>query len=122
MESGGWAVPRRRSIGLEPPRGRAGAGVFNALLHQRLTPSRQGVPERRAGRRMFRLGNRVTRIRNNYDNVRSSVLNGTVGVVAALNSGKQTETVRTDEDEPIGFDEARQAGPRLCDDDPPLPG
>jgi exodeoxyribonuclease V alpha subunit len=71
---------------------------------------------------MFRVGDRVTQIRQNYDNVRSSVLNGTVGVVAALSSGKQTETVRTDEDEPIGFDEARRAGPRLCDDDPPLSG
>jgi exodeoxyribonuclease V alpha subunit len=100
--------PRRDVQVLTPMhRGPAGAGALNGLLQQRLTPARDGAPERRAGGRAFRVGDKVSQIRNNYDKGRAGVFNGTVGVVTALSTEDQTLTVRTDEDELVdyGFDE-----------------
>jgi exodeoxyribonuclease V alpha subunit len=100
--------PRRDVQVLAPMhRGPAGAGALNTLLQQRLTPHRDGEPERRLGGRVFRIGDKVTQIRNNYDKGQTGVFNGTVGVVTALSTDEQTLTVRTDEDELIdyGFDE-----------------
>ena len=85
-------------------RGPAGAGALNTLLQQRLTPGREGLPERRVGGRVFRIGDKVTQIRNNYDKGAAGVFNGTLGVVTALSTEEQTLTVRTDEDEPIDYD------------------
>ncbi len=85
-------------------RGPAGAGALNTLLQQHLTPGRDGQAERRSGGRVFRVGDKVTQIRNNYDKGQAGVFNGTVGVVTALDPDEQTLTVRTDEDEQIGYD------------------
>ncbi|MDG6107340.1 ATP-dependent RecD-like DNA helicase [Dactylosporangium aurantiacum] len=85
-------------------RGPAGAGALNGLLQQRLTPGRDGLPERRAGGRVFRIGDKVTQIRNNYDKGQAGVFNGTLGVITALSTDEQTLTVRTDEDESIDYD------------------
>jgi exodeoxyribonuclease V alpha subunit len=85
-------------------RGPAGAGTLNTLLQQQLTPARDGLPERRAGGRVFRIGDKVTQIRNNYDKGRAGVFNGTLGVISAINTDEQTLTVRTDEDETIDYD------------------
>jgi exodeoxyribonuclease V alpha subunit len=105
-------VPRR--FGLDPRRdiqvlapmhrGPAGAGALNTLLQQRLTPGHEGQPERRAGGRVFRIGDKVTQIRNNYDKGQAGVFNGTLGVVTALSVEDQSLTIRTDEDEDIGYD------------------
>jgi exodeoxyribonuclease V alpha subunit len=97
--------PRRDVQVLAPMhRGPAGAGALNTLLQQQLTPGRDGMPERRVGGRVFRVGDKVTQIRNNYDKGTAGVFNGTVGVVTALDPVEQTLTVRTDEDEDIGYD------------------
>ncbi|EST37996.1 helicase [Streptomycetaceae bacterium MP113-05] len=85
-------------------RGPAGAGTLNGLLQQAVTPARPDLPERRFGGRVFRVGDKVTQIRNNYDKGENGVFNGTVGVVTALDVDDQRLTVRTDEDEEVGYD------------------
>ncbi|NMO53369.1 ATP-dependent RecD-like DNA helicase [Actinoplanes sp. TBRC 11911] len=101
-----FGLDPRRDIQVLAPmhRGPAGAGALNTLLQQRLTPPREGLPERRAGGRVFRVGDKVTQIRNNYDKGQAGVFNGTLGVITALNPDEQTLTVRTDEDESIDYD------------------
>jgi exodeoxyribonuclease V alpha subunit len=108
-------IPRR--FGLDPRRdvqvltpmhrGPAGAGNLNALLQEKLTPYREGQPERRYGSRVFRVGDKVTQLRNNYDKGAAGVFNGTVGVVTAMSLEDGKLTVVTDEDESVdyGFDE-----------------
>ena len=108
-------IPRR--FGLDPRRdvqvlapmhrGPAGAGNLNLLLQERLTPQRDGQPERRYGGRVFRVGDKVTQLRNNYDKGAAGVFNGTVGVVSAMSMEDGKLTVITDEDESVdyGFDE-----------------
>jgi exodeoxyribonuclease V alpha subunit len=101
-----FGLDPRRDIQVLAPmhRGPAGAGALNTVLQQRLTPGREGQPERRLGGRVFRVGDKVTQIRNNYE---KGVFNGTLGVVTALSTEDQLLTVRTDEDEQVdyGFDE-----------------
>jgi exodeoxyribonuclease V alpha subunit len=101
-----FGLDPRRDIQILTPmhRGAAGAGALNTLLQQKLTPTREGQPERRVGGRVFRIGDKVTQIRNNYDKGTAGVFNGTLGVVTALSPDDQTLTVRTDEDEDIDYD------------------
>ncbi|MEV4846145.1 ATP-dependent RecD-like DNA helicase [Micromonospora matsumotoense] len=97
--------PRRDVQVLAPMhRGPAGAAALNTLLQQRLTPHREGQPERRMGGRVFRIGDKVTQIRNNYDKGQAGVFNGTLGIVTALTPEEQTLTVRTDEDENLDYE------------------
>ncbi|WP_019030241.1 ATP-dependent RecD-like DNA helicase [Salinispora arenicola] len=97
--------PRRDVQVLTPMhRGPAGSGTLNTLLQQRLTPHQEGLPERRAGGRVFRVGDKVTQIRNNYDKGQAGVFNGTLGIVTDLSAEEQTLTVHTDEDESIDYD------------------
>ena len=53
---------------------------------------------------MFRVGDKVTQLRNNYDKGAAGVFNGTTGVVTGLSLEDHALTVRTDEDEEIGYD------------------
>jgi exodeoxyribonuclease V alpha subunit len=97
--------PRRDVQVLAPMhRGPAGAGALNTLLQEALTPARPDVPERRFGGRIFRVGDKVTQLRNNYDKGANGVFNGTLGVVAALDSDAQQLTVRTEEDEDVDYE------------------
>ncbi|MFD3803360.1 ATP-dependent RecD-like DNA helicase [Streptomyces sp. NPDC058619] len=97
--------PRRDVQVLAPMhRGPAGAGNLNALLQQAITPARPNLPEKRFGGRVFRVGDKVTQVRNNYEKGANGVFNGTVGVVTALDPDEQRLTVRTDEDEEIGYE------------------
>ncbi|WP_059013289.1 SF1B family DNA helicase RecD2 [Streptomyces specialis] len=97
--------PRRDVQVLTPMhRGPAGAGTLNGLLQQSITPARPGLPEKRFGGRVFRVGDKVTQIRNNYEKGANGVFNGTVGVVTGLDPVEQRLTVRTDEDEEVGYD------------------
>ncbi|MFD3547643.1 ATP-dependent RecD-like DNA helicase [Streptomyces sp. NPDC058655] len=97
--------PRRDVQVLAPMhRGPAGAGNLNGLLQQAITPARPNLPEKRFGGRVFRVGDKVTQIRNNYEKGANGVFNGTVGVVTALDPDEQRLTVRTDEDEEIGYE------------------
>jgi ATP-dependent RecD-like DNA helicase SH3 domain len=102
-DDGRFGLDPRRDIQVLTPmhRGPAGAGALNGLLQQRLTPGREGQPERRIGGRVFRIGDKVTQIRNNYDKGTNGVFNGTLGVAIALSAEDQTLSVRTDEDETI---------------------
>jgi exodeoxyribonuclease V alpha subunit len=101
-----FGLDSRRDIQVLAPmhRGPAGAGNLNVLLQQALTPHREGAPERRFGGRVFRVGDKVTQIRNNYDKGANGVFNGTGGVVDGIDPVNQKLTVRTDEDEEIGYD------------------
>ncbi|MEU8551458.1 SF1B family DNA helicase RecD2 [Streptomyces roseoverticillatus] len=97
--------PRRDVQVLAPMhRGPAGAGTLNGLLQQAITPARPDLPERRFGGRVFRVGDKVTQVRNNYEKGQNGVFNGTVGVVTGLDAVEQRLTVRTDEDEEVGYD------------------
>ncbi|MEU8582649.1 SF1B family DNA helicase RecD2 [Streptomyces abikoensis] len=101
-----FGLDPRRDIQVLAPmhRGPAGAGTLNGLLQQAITPARPDLPERRFGGRVFRVGDKVTQIRNNYEKGENGVFNGTVGVVTALDEVEQRLTVRTDEDEEVGYD------------------
>ncbi|KNB49442.1 ATP-dependent RecD-like DNA helicase [Streptomyces caatingaensis] len=101
-----FGLDARRDVQVLAPmhRGPAGAGTLNGLLQQAITPARPDLPERRFGGRVFRVGDKVTQIRNNYDKGVNGVFNGTVGVVTALDEVEQRLTVRTDEDEEVGYD------------------
>ncbi|MFB6394874.1 ATP-dependent RecD-like DNA helicase [Polymorphospora sp. 2-325] len=101
-----FGLDPRRDIQVLTPmhRGPAGAGALNGLLQQKLTPGREGLPERRSGGRIFRIGDKVTQIRNNYDKGVAGVFNGTLGVITALSTEDQTLQVRTDEDELVDYD------------------
>ncbi len=85
-------------------RGPAGAGSLNTLLQEALTPSRENLPEKRFGGRVFKVGDKVTQIRNNYDKGSNGVFNGTLGVVTALDPVEQKLTIRTDEDEDVDYE------------------
>ncbi len=101
-----FGLDARRDVQVLAPmhRGPAGAGALNGLLQQAITPARPGLPEKRFGGRVFRVGDKVTQIRNNYEKGANGVFNGTVGVVTALDADEHRLTVRTDEDEEIGYD------------------
>ncbi|GAA0427070.1 ATP-dependent RecD-like DNA helicase [Streptomyces luteireticuli] len=101
-----FGLDARRDVQVLAPmhRGPAGAGTLNGLLQQAITPARPDLPERRFGGRVFRVGDKVTQIRNNYEKGENGVFNGTVGVVTALDEVEQRLTVRTDEDEEVGYD------------------
>ncbi|MEU9038998.1 ATP-dependent RecD-like DNA helicase [Streptomyces sp. NPDC048352] len=97
--------PRRDVQVLAPMhRGPAGAANLNGLLQQAITPARPGLPEKRFGGRVFRVGDKVTQIRNNYEKGANGVFNGTVGVVTGLDPDEQRLTVRTEEDEEVGYE------------------
>ncbi|MGW0362548.1 SF1B family DNA helicase RecD2 [Streptomyces sp. NPDC002990] len=101
-----FGLDPRRDIQVLAPmhRGPAGAGNLNGLLQQAITPARPDLPEKRFGGRVFRVGDKVTQIRNNYEKGANGVFNGTVGVVTALDPDEQRLTVRTEEDEEIGYE------------------
>jgi exodeoxyribonuclease V alpha subunit len=90
-------------------RGPAGAGNLNTLLQEALTPSRDGMPERRYGGRVFRVGDKVTQLRNNYDKGKAGIFNGTLATVTGMSMEEQTLTVLTDEDESVDYDFAELA-------------
>jgi hypothetical protein len=101
-----FGLDPRRDVQVLCPmhRGPAGAGNLNLLLQEALTPYREGAPERRHGGRVFRVGDKVTQLRNNYDKGTAGVFNGTTGVVTGMSLEDHALTVRTDEDEEIGYD------------------
>jgi exodeoxyribonuclease V alpha subunit len=104
-----FGLDARRDVQVLTPmhRGPAGAGNLNMLLQEKLTPFREGQPERRYGGRVFRVGDKVTQLRNNYDKGEAGIFNGTVGVITAMSLEDSKLTMLTDEDESVdyGFDE-----------------
>jgi exodeoxyribonuclease V alpha subunit len=100
-----FALDPRREVQVLCPmhRGAAGAGVLNERLQQVLTPARPGLPERRAGGRVYRVGDKVMQVRNNYDKGQAGVFNGSVGVITGLSVDDQELQVLLDEDEQVGY-------------------
>ncbi len=100
-----FGLDPRRDVQVLCPmhRGPAGAGNLNLLLQEALTPYREGQPERRYGGRAFRIGDKVTQLRNNYEKGAAGIFNGTVGVVTGMSLEDHQLTVRTDEDESVGY-------------------
>jgi exodeoxyribonuclease V alpha subunit len=108
-------LPRR--FGLDPRRdvqvlcpmyrGPAGAGALNERLQSALTPPREGLAERRAGGRAYRVGDKVMQVRNNYDKGVAGVFNGAVGVIVSVEPDDHELEVLLDTDERVayGFDE-----------------
>src|SRR5215216_5370482 len=75
-------------------RGDAGVGALNAALQERLNPTRDGVPEARAGGRAYRPGDRVLQLKNDYD---LGVFNGDLGTVRAVDPTEQELLVAWDD-------------------------
>lgn len=104
-----FGLDPRRDVQVITPmhRGPAGAGNLNTMLQEKLTPYREGQPERRYGAKVFRPGDKVTQLRNNYDKGEAGVFNGTVGVITGVAIEDSAVTVLTDEDERLeyAFDE-----------------
>jgi exodeoxyribonuclease V alpha subunit len=100
-----FGLDPRRDIQVLAPmhRGPAGAGNLNALLQEKLTPYREGQPERRYGGRVFRVGDKVTQLRNNYDKGAAGIFNGAVAVVTGMSLEESKLTVLTDEDESVDY-------------------
>jgi len=73
-------------------RGALGTGELNRALQERLNPS-SGTSELTRGERTFRRGDKVMQLRNDYD---KSVLNGDIGVIAAIDGDEAV--VRVDFD------------------------
>jgi exodeoxyribonuclease V alpha subunit len=62
-------------------RGEAGVGALNLRLQERLNPGREGIPEARAGGRVYRPGDRVLQQRNDYE---LQIFNGDLGTVQRI--------------------------------------
>jgi exodeoxyribonuclease V alpha subunit len=62
-------------------RGEVGVGALNVRLQERLNPGQDGIPEVRAGGRVYRPGDRVLQLRNDYE---LQVFNGDLGTVQRI--------------------------------------
>jgi exodeoxyribonuclease V alpha subunit len=81
-------------------RGDAGVGNLNRLLHERLNPAREGVPEARGGGRVYRPGDRVLQLRNDYT---LEVFNGDLGTVAAVDPVEQELVLALDDGREVRY-------------------
>jgi exodeoxyribonuclease V alpha subunit len=80
--------------------GTLGTRNLNAVLQDLLNPRRQSKGEPEEERGPFRVRDKVMQVRNNYD---KDVFNGDVGVVAAINTGSRTMSVKFDSGM-VGYD------------------
>jgi exodeoxyribonuclease V alpha subunit len=81
-------------------RGEAGVGMLNLLLQERLNPARPGLPELRAGGRVYRPGDRVLQLQNDYE---LSVFNGDLGTVQAVDPVEQQLTLVLDDGREVRY-------------------
>jgi exodeoxyribonuclease V alpha subunit len=81
-------------------RGEAGVGALNTLLQQRLNPSREGVPEARAGGRAYRPGDRVLQLKNDYD---LKVFNGDLGTIKVVDPAEQELVLALDDGRDVRY-------------------
>jgi exodeoxyribonuclease V alpha subunit len=75
-------------------RGEAGVGALNLRLQERLNPGHEGMPEARAGGRVYRPGDRVLQLRNDYE---LQVFNGDLGTVQHIDPVAQELTLVLDD-------------------------
>ena len=81
-------------------RGEVGVTALNRLLQERLTPGREGVPEARAGGRVYRAGDRVLQLKNNYE---LEVFNGDLGTVREIDAVEQELGVALDDGREVRY-------------------
>ena len=81
-------------------RGEAGVGTLNHRLQERLNPAREGIPEARAGGRIYRVGDRVLQLRNDYE---LEVFNGDLGMIEALDPIEQEVALRLDDGREVAY-------------------
>jgi exodeoxyribonuclease V alpha subunit len=81
-------------------RGEAGVGALNLRLQERLNPAREGVPEARAGGRVYRPGDRVLQLRNDYE---LQVFNGDLGSVQRVDPIAQELTLLLDDGREVRY-------------------
>ena len=81
-------------------RGEAGVGTLNLRLQDRLNPGREGMPEARAGGRVYRPGDRVLQLRNDYD---LQVFNGDLGTVQAVDPVEQELALLLDDGRTVRY-------------------
>jgi exodeoxyribonuclease V alpha subunit len=86
-------------------RGEAGVGALrvgalNLRLQERLNPGQEGMPEARAGGRIYRPGDRVLQLRNDYD---LQVFNGDLGTVQGVDPVEQELTLALDDGREVRY-------------------
>mgnify|MGYP001211925523 CR=1 FL=1 len=87
-------------------KGALGVDRLNALIQERLNPSRPGVAEARVGAEAFRPGDRVMQTKNNYDKM---VFNGDIGLIQSVDPAQRRIEV--------AFPERDEPGPVAYEDD-----
>jgi exodeoxyribonuclease V alpha subunit len=75
-------------------RGEAGVSALNQRLQERLNPGHEGMPEARAGGRVYRPGDRVLQLRNDYE---LQVFNGDLGTVKRIDPVAQELVLSLDD-------------------------
>jgi exodeoxyribonuclease V alpha subunit len=81
-------------------RGEAGVGALNLRLQERLNPGREGMPEARAGGRVYRQGDRVLQLRNDYE---LQIFNGDLGTVQRIDPIAQELTLVLDDGREVRY-------------------
>jgi exodeoxyribonuclease V alpha subunit len=75
-------------------RGEAGVSALNQRLQERLNPGPVGMPEARAGGRVYRPGDRILQLRNDYE---LQVFNGDLGTVKRIDPVAQELVLSLDD-------------------------
>jgi exodeoxyribonuclease V alpha subunit len=81
-------------------RGEAGVGALNLRLQERLNPGQEGMPEARAGGRVYRQGDRVLQLRNDYE---LQIFNGDLGTVQRIDPMAQELTLVLDDGREVRY-------------------
>jgi exodeoxyribonuclease V alpha subunit len=81
-------------------RGEAGVGALNLRLQERLNPGREGMPEVRAGGRVYRQGDRVLQLHNDYE---LQIFNGDFGTVQRIDPIAQELTLALDDGREVRY-------------------
>ena len=81
-------------------RGEAGVAALNQALQEQLNPARTGLPEARAGGRVYRPGDRVLQLRNDYD---LDMFNGDLGSIERVDTVEQELHLRLDDGREVRY-------------------
>jgi exodeoxyribonuclease V alpha subunit len=81
-------------------RGAAGVGALNTALQERLNPARAGLPEVRAGGRVYRAGDRVLQLRNDYE---LGLFNGDLATIQHVDRDEQEVLLRLDDGREVAY-------------------
>jgi len=81
-------------------RGEVGVAALNEALQEQLNPGRTGLPEARAGGRVYRPGDRVLQLRNDYD---LDMFNGDLGTIERVDVVEQELELRLDDGREVRY-------------------